>query len=105
MTNTHISGTTNDELDSSNCVKTHAVETHDVEPQNIDTHNVEAPALDVMPPMQSVELTTASIEPECEQELESDDGPLNLSIQKKIEAYAIDIIDLSSSALDLSLKK
>lgn len=93
QTNTNGFGTTNDKQDSSNDVKT----------QNADTHNAQAPVSDAIPTIQSVEPTTVETEPECDQIMQQVDEPLNLTITKIDDKnYSI---DLSSGALDLSLKK
>lgn len=84
---------------------THDAKTYNAETQNDDTHSAEGPVSDDFPQTQS--LTTAATAPECDQKMQTDDEPLNLTIQKIVgQAYSgLDVIDLTSGALDLRLKK
>lgn len=59
------------------------------------SHTIEAPVSDAIPPMQPVELTVKG-------PVRDQDEPLNLTVSKN---NGQEIVDLSSGALDLSLKK
>lgn len=102
---TPISATTRDEQDNLQTADIRDAETqdaqkNDIDMQDVDTydthsHDIEAPISDAIPLMQPVELTVK--EPVCDQV-----EPLNLCVSKD---NGQDVIDLSSGALDLSLKK
>lgn len=80
-------------------------ETHDANTHDTHTNDAEPPMSDAITPNEPVEPNTVTAAtPECNQDMQLDDEPLNLSIKNNVDS-PFGVIDLKSGALDLSLKK
>ncbi|XP_055296572.1 uncharacterized protein LOC129565582 isoform X2 [Sitodiplosis mosellana] len=88
--------------ESQNDIDVPDAQTHNAETHDTHSHDTEAPVFDAIPPMQPVELGTAAEKQECAQDMQPNDEPLNLTVQKDSD---FGVIDLASGALDLSRKK
>lgn len=77
----------------------------DVEIHNVGAHDTNPPKLSAVPTTQPVEQDAiAAATNQCNQFIQQDNEPLNLSVKNNV-VLDFGVIDLKSGALDLSIKK